>query len=188
MGKVESIRFEGTNMNMRVLAPIAGELRVDQSVSHDGVCLTVTNADTEGYSVTLVEESLKKSRFSQIKEGEFINLERSMASNGRFDGHIVQGHVDMVGECLEVIENEGSWTYTFKYAQDLEHIVVEKGSVCINGISLTCFDCTEEKFSVAIIPYTYENTNIRDVKAGSLVNLEFDVIGKYVARILSLQR
>ena len=188
MGEVTAIEKEGTNVHMRIKSNLARELHVDQSMSHDGVCLTVTKADNDGYTVTMVDETLKKSKFGEVTPGDKINLERSMASGGRFDGHIVQGHVDMVGECISVEEADGSWVYRFRYKPDVEHIVVEKGSICVNGISLTCFECTNDMFSVAIIPYTYENTNIQDVKSGTKVNLEFDVIGKYVARILSMQR
>ncbi len=164
---------------------LAAELKIDQSVSHNGVCLTVVEVGEGIYAVTAVEETLLKTNLGTLKTDSEVNLERCMLANGRFDGHIVQGHVDQTGRCTQVQERDGSWLYDFSFDATVGNILVEKGSVCINGVSLTVFDVTGASFRVTIIPYTYENTNFRSLKAGDTVNLEFDILGKYVQRILS---
>lgn len=184
VGKVVDIRQEGTNLTFQVESSLAGELKVDQSLSHNGVCLTVTAVTGDSYAVTAVEETLLKTNLGQLKVGSVVNLERCMVANGRFDGHIVQGHVDQTGVCTQVQERDGSWLFDFEFDSSVGNILVEKGSVCANGVSLTVFDVTDASFRVAIIPYTYENTNFHGLKTGSLVNLEFDILGKYVQRIL----
>ena len=185
MGEVKKKVAEGTNVHLTVESILAGELRVDQSISHNGVCLTVTKLYDNSFEVTAVEETLKKSNLGQVKIGDKLNLERCMAADGRFDGHIVQGHVDQTAICTGISDRQGSWIFDFEFDPKNESIVVEKGSVCVNGVSLTCFNVTEKSFSVAIIPYTYEHTNFHQLQAGNQVNLEFDVIGKYVKKIMS---
>ena len=185
MGEVKKKVAEGTNVHLTVESILAGELRVDQSISHNGVCLTVTKLYDNAFEVTAVEETLKKSNLGQVKIGDKLNLERCMAADGRFDGHIVQGHVDQTAICTGISDQQGSWIFDFEFDPKNENIVVEKGSVCVNGVSLTCFNVTEKSFSVAIIPYTYEHTNFHQLQAGDQVNLEFDVIGKYVKKIMS---
>ncbi|GHB58701.1 riboflavin synthase [Persicitalea jodogahamensis] len=184
LGQVTDIRQEGSNLTFHLNSPLAGELKVDQSLSHNGVCLTVTAVMGDSYSVTAVQETLSKTNLGQLKIGSRVNLERCMVANGRFDGHIVQGHVDQTGVCTEVQELDGSWLFDFSFDAFLGNILVEKGSICINGVSLTVFDVTDDTFRVTIIPYTYENTNFHELRAGSIINLEFDVLGKYVQRIL----
>lgn len=185
IGVVESIEKDGSNKIFCVDSPLSHELHVDQSLSHNGVCLTVTKVSDGKHWVTAIDETLQKSNLGLLKEGDLINLERSMTSGGRFDGHIVQGHVDQTATCKDVKVEDGSWVYTFEF-ENKTHLLVEKGSVCVNGISLTCFDITDRSFKVAIIPYTYENTNLKDVKTGSAINLEFDIVGKYIARMYQL--
>ncbi len=187
VGKVIDIQQEGTNLTFTLSSSLADELKVDQSVSHNGVCLTVTAVTGDAYAVTAVEETLLKTNLGKLKVGSAVNLERCMVANGRFDGHIVQGHVDKTGTCTQVQERDGSWLYDFEFDAGLGNILVEKGSICINGVSLTVFDVTHASFRVTIIPYTYENTNFHKLRAGSVVNLEFDILGKYVQRILGLQ-
>lgn len=184
MGEVKSLENEGSNIHFEIECGMTDELKIDQSVSHNGVCLTVVKTNGDRYWVTAIEETLKKSNLADWKVGDKINLERCMPANGRFDGHIVQGHVDQVGKVVSIQEQEGSWKFGFQYDPSLGNITVEKGSVCINGTSLTCFDSKEEGFSVAIIPYTYEHTNFHLLKTGDKVNLEFDILGKYIQRIL----
>ena len=182
-GKVKAIETEGSNVHFFIEAPLTNELQVDQSVAHNGVCLTTVEIDKKVYKVTAVDETLKKSNLGNLKPGDFVNLERSMIANGRFDGHIVQGHVDETANCSGIMEQDGSWLFSFK----LDHptnLLVEKGSVTINGISLTCFDVTSDSFVCAIIPYTFEHTNFGTMSAGDKVNIEFDVVGKYVANML----
>ncbi|RLD24496.1 MAG: riboflavin synthase [Bacteroidetes bacterium] len=186
-GKVTAIETEGNNVHFFVEAPMTKELQVDQSVSHNGVCLTTVDIDKDVYKVTAVDETLKKSNLGDLKPGDYVNLERSMVSNGRFDGHIVQGHVDETAICSEITEEDGSWLFTFKLAKPT-NLMVEKGSVSINGISLTCFDVTSQQFTCAIIPYTFEHTNFGTLKAGDKVNIEFDIVGKYVAKMLEAQQ
>jgi riboflavin synthase len=167
---------------------VSNEFHVDQSVSHNGVCLTVTRVDGDRHFVTAVEETLKKSNLGEISTGDKINIERCMIANGRFDGHIVQGHVDTTAKVTQISDSEGSWYFDFELSEPHHGYLVEKGSICINGVSLTCFDVTETKFRVAIIPYTYEHTNFNSFKTGQRVNIEFDIIGKYVKSLLANQK
>lgn len=177
------------NLHITLHCSFVDELKIDQSISHDGVCLTVVKKTDETYTVTAIQETLDKSNLGVAKVGNKINLERSMLMNGRLDGHIVQGHVDQTATCLEVKEADGSWYFTFQYEVDKEmaaqgYITVEKGSVCVNGVSLTVVNSKDDRFSVAIIPYTYEYTNFHQIKPGSIVNLEFDIIGKYISKLM----
>ncbi len=188
LGKVVDIKLLNSNIDYVVSSPVSKHLKIDQSVSHNGVCLTVVDVNNAGWHrVTAIEETLRKTNLSLLHVGDEINIERCLAANGRFDGHLVQGHVDQTGACIGVEAQNGSWIYTFKYNPSEQNIVVEKGSICVNGISLTAFSTANDVFSVAIIPYTHEHTNIKQVKVGSLVNLEFDIVGKYIARILDLR-
>jgi len=182
---VEQIVKEGTNKHFCFVSPIGQELKVDQSVSHNGVCLTVTKVDGNQHWVTAIDETLKKSTLGLLTPGDEVNLERCMIANGRFDGHVVQGHVDQTGMCISVEDAGGSWIFNFEYDSSFGNITVEKGSISINGVSLTCFNSKDNGFTVAIIPYTFEHTNFHEIKAGTLVNLEFDIIGKYVKRLLN---
>ena len=184
LGEVLEIRKEGTNAHIKISSNIANELRVDQSISHNGVCLTVTKVEDSHYWVTAIDETLLKSNLGKLKQGDTINLERCMIANGRFDGHIVQGHVDQTGICKSIKEVEGSWLFDFEYDASQGNVTVEKGSICINGISLTCFNSLANGFTVAIIPYTFNHTNFKYLKIGDYVNLEFDIIGKYVKKLL----
>jgi riboflavin synthase len=184
LAEVRRITVEGTNKHFLMGSAIGNELKVDQSVSHNGVCLTVTHVEAGTYGVTAIQETLLKSTLGSLETGDVINIERCMLNNGRFDGHIVQGHVDQVGVVKMITEVGGSWLFDFEYDPSLGNVTVEKGSVSINGVSLTCFNSTHDGFTVAIIPYTYEHTNFHQLKSGSLVNLEFDIIGKYVKRLL----
>lgn len=183
LGKVKSIEKDGSNIHFQIQSDISKELKVDQSVSHDGVCLTVTWVGEGQHRVTAIDETLGRSNLGVWNIGSDVNLERCMPSNGRFDGHVVQGHVDQMATVVGIKEEDGSWLYDFSF-DPKEEIVVDKGSICVNGISLTCFNATEDSFRVAIIPYTYEHTNFRHLDVGSQVNLEFDIIGKYVRRLL----
>lgn len=184
IGKVKEIKHDRTNKSFCFESSISHELRVDQSVSHNGVCLTVTNVEVNTHWVTAIDETLIKSNLGKLKTGDEVNLERCMIANGRFDGHVVQGHVDQTGKCISVKDQDGSWLFEFEYDPTTGNVTVEKGSISINGVSLTCFNSKENRFTVAIIPYTYEHTNFHQIKEGSLVNLEFDIIGKYVKRLL----
>lgn len=183
-GIVEEIRSEKENVHFRLKAPIARELRVDQSVSHNGVCLTVTNIDGDSYWVTAIHETLIRSNLGQLKKGDRVNLERCMIMNGRLDGHIVQGHVDQTGVVSSVEDQDGSWLFRFQYDPTIGNLTVEKGSIAVNGVSLTCFDSRDDGFSVAIIPYTFQHTNFGALRSGDMVNLEFDIIGKYVKKLI----
>ncbi len=185
-GKVENIEKEGTNVHFTISSPISHELKIDQSVAHNGVCLTVTSLLENKYTVTAIEETLIRSNIGQLKNGTSVNLERAMLQHGRLDGHIVQGHVDATATCVSIKEVEGSWYFTFKFDKKNAHLLVDKGSVCVNGVSLTVVSPDEATFSVAIIPYTYEHTNFNQLKIGSSVNLEFDILGKYIARYADL--
>ncbi len=187
MGRVVRIVQEQSNRHFLIDSPISNELKVDQSLAHNGVCLTVTKITDEGHWVTAVDETLKKSNLGDWKEGSVVNLERSMPANGRFDGHIVQGHVDQAGICTRVEVVEGSWLFDFEYDSSGGNITVEKGSICIDGVSLTCFNSKNGSFRVTIIPYTYEHTTFGVLKAGDRVNLEFDILGKYIQRLLQKQ-
>lgn len=182
-GKINSITTEGTSLHFEIESSISSELKVDQSVAHDGVCLTVTKVDGNVHTVTAVEETLKRTTLGKMKPGMKINLERSMPANGRFDGHIVQGHVDQLGECRSIEERDGSWLMEFIYNPGTENITVNKGSICINGISLTCFDSRDGAFRVTIIPHTMSHTNFGNLKEGDKVNLEFDIVGKYIQKL-----
>lgn len=186
LGIVKKIEKEGTNINITIETKIADELRIDQSMAHDGVCLTIVKVNTEEktYVVTAIQETLDKTCLSDWKVGYEVNLERSMAMGDRFDGHIVQGHVDQTAECTKVTEEDGSWRFYFKYDISKNNITVPKGSISVNGVSLTVVDSGKGIFSVAIIPYTYDVTNFHNFKPGTIVNIEFDVFGKYVARLL----
>ena len=184
-GLVSGIEAEGTNLTFRIESALASELKIDQSVSHNGVCLTVTSVADGSYTVTAVDETLKKTNLGRIKPGDRVNLERCMPANGRFDGHIVQGHVDQTGVCMAVQDMNGSWLYDFEYDAASDNVTVEKGSICINGVSLTVFNSQPNGFRVTIIPYTYEHTNFRELKAGDTVNLEFDIVGKYIKKMLA---
>ena len=187
-GEVVQSTPEGTNLSFQLRSSLASQLKVDQSLSHNGVCLTVTAIEGDTYLVTAVEETLKKTNIGQLLPGSVVNLERCMAADGRFDGHIVQGHVDQTGVCTYVEERDGSWLFDFAFDATLGNILVEKGSICINGVSLTVFNAGPDSFRVTIIPYTYEHTNFHALKSGDTVNLEFDILGKYIQRILSQAR
>jgi riboflavin synthase len=184
-GEVLAIRNEGTNRHFTIASPISRELKTDQSVSHNGVCLTVVEADQRTHKVVAIQETLTKSSLGKLREGDRLNLERCMLNNGRFDGHIVQGHVDQTGIVKSITEAGGSWLFEINYDPAVGNVTVEKGSVAVNGVSLTCFNSKVDGFTVAIIPYTYEHTNFHQLKAGDTVNLEFDIIGKYVQRLLN---
>jgi riboflavin synthase len=186
-GIVMDIKTEGTNKHFLLSCPFTEELKVDQSLAHNGVCLTVVHLAGKEYQVTAIDETLKKTNLNDLRVGDQVNLERCMTANGRFDGHVVQGHVDQTAVCTGVVDQNGSWLYTFNYDSASGNITVEKGSICVNGISLTVVNSKPDAFSVAIIPYTYEHTNLKHVQPGVRVNLEFDIIGKYVARLLGRQ-
>ena len=186
-GRVSNLKREQDNLQIIIESNLSNELKIDQSVSHNGVCLTVVALAEGTHTVTAVSETLNKSNLGKLQEGDLVNLERCMQMNGRLDGHIVQGHVDQTGICTGLIDMNGSWEYTFSYDAASGNITVEKGSICVNGIGLTVINSKENYFSVAIIPYTYEHTNMQNLKIGDTVNLEFDIIGKYVARLM-LQR
>ena len=181
-GKIVSIETNGSNKSFRIASSISNELRIDQSVSHDGVCLTVEAVEGTMHCVTAIEETLSKTNLCSKKNNDAINLERCMLMNGRLDGHIVQGHVDSTATCIDVETKNGSWEYRFQIPAEFTHLIIEKGSVCLNGISLTVFDIKFNSFKVAIIPFTYQHTNINTIQKGSVVNIEFDMIGKYLAR------
>ena len=179
---VEKIEKDKGNLNISLKSSITKELKVDQSLCHNGVCLTVVKLNDDIYTVTVIAESLKKTNLGELKPGDIVNLERSMSVNSRFDGHVVQGHVDEVAVCSESFETNGSWKYVFKHSE--QNITVEKGSITINGVSLTVVNSNSSSFSVAIIPYTYENTNFKKIVDGSKVNLEFDILGKYISKLI----
>ena len=181
-GKIDSVETNGSNKTFWIDSNISSELKVDQSVSHDGVCLTVEAISENMHRVTAIQETLEKSNLNNWKENDVINLERCMQMNGRLDGHIVQGHVDAVATCIDVEEKNGSWEYRFQIPAEFTHLIIEKGSVCLNGISLTAFNIKFNSFKVAVIPFTYQHTNIHSIKKNSVVNIEFDIIGKYLAR------
>lgn len=182
-GEIKSVRREGTNIHYTVQSGISRELKIDQSVAHNGVCLTVVALSEDTHTVTAIDETLQKTNLSGLKEGNKVNLERCMQMNGRLDGHIVQGHVDQTAVCIKRAQLDGSWEYRFKYDASSGNVTVEKGSVCVNGISLTVVNSASDEFSVFIIPYTFEHTNLHEVHEGDIVNIEFDIIGKYVARL-----
>ena len=184
MAEVVDVKPNKNNLDITFKSDLLSELKVDQSISHNGVCLTVADISNETYLVNVVKETIDKSNFDSIRVGDMVNVERSMMLNDRLDAHIVQGHVDQIAECLSIDEQGGSYVMTFKYKKS-ENITVEKGSICVNGISLTVCNSKENTFSVAIIPYTWDNTNLKNINVGDTVNLEFDIVGKYIAKLLS---
>lgn len=185
LGEVVAIQNEQSNKHFTLRCPFAQELKIDQSLSHNGVCLTVIALSEEQYTVTAISETLSRTNLGRLQQGDKVNLERCLLANSRYDGHIVQGHVDQIGICQEVVDKQGSWLYRFAYApQAAGNVTVAKGSICVNGISLTVVESGTDFFSVAVIPYTYAFTNLQYVRPGDQVNLEFDIIGKYVARLL----
>ncbi|KQC32333.1 riboflavin synthase subunit alpha [Nonlabens sp. YIK11] len=184
--KIIQIDQDQSNVHFTLENDLASELKVDQSVSHDGVCLTVVELSGKQYKVTAINETLKKTNLGAWKVGDLVNMERAMLMNARLDGHIVQGHVDQIATCIEKSEENGSWIFSFEYDPSSNNVTIEKGSICINGVSLTVVNSRESSFSVAIIPYTYEHTGFKRLEVRDTVNLEFDVIGKYVKRLMSL--
>ena len=182
LGYITAIQKEGENIHFTVKSPFTNELKVDQSVAHNGTCLTVVSINNDEYTVTAILETLEKTNLGEWKVGTKVNLERCMQMNGRLDGHIVQGHVDTTATCKNIEDQNGSWKFTFNYLT--EQVTVEKGSITVNGVSLTVVDSKDRQFSVCIIPYTYEHTNFHQLKIGDKINLEFDIIGKYVARLM----
>lgn len=188
MAVVKRLEKENSNLHLYLECSFTPELKVDQSLAHNGVCLTVVEISGREYRVTAIEESLQRSNLGQLQEGDRVNVERCMPLNGRLDGHLVQGHVDTMATCEGSENREGSWQFHFRYPANAEHITVPKGSITINGVSLTVVDSSADGFSVSIIPYTYEHTNFRYLQAGDAVNLEFDIIGKYVARLMEQRR
>ena len=186
LGKIEKLEREGDNLHITITSSLSPELKIDQSVAHNGVCLTVVQLNNSNYTVTAIEETLSKTNLGTLHEGDVVNLERAMILGTRLDGHIVQGHVDQTAICKEVVSKDGSWIFTFKYDSELNNVTIEKGSITVNGVSLTVVNSKPTEFSVAIIPYTYEHTTFKNFKKGTVVNLEFDVIGKYVKRLMSL--
>ncbi len=182
VGEVKSIQPLGSNLRFTINSTLAPKLKVDQSLSHNGVCLTVEETNDKTYTVTAIAETLSTSNLGNLRQGDRINLERSLTLQSLVDGHLVQGHVDATGQCTAVHPADGSHVFTFRYPETFQHLLVEKGSITVNGVSLTAFDCKPDHFSVAIIPYTFENTNFRDLQENKTVNLEFDIIGKYVRK------
>ena len=187
LGCVEALRFEGENLHITIKSLITNALKIDQSVAHNGVCLTVVAIEDNCYTVTAIKETLEKTNIGKLSKNELVNLERAMKLGDRLDGHIVQGHVDQTAICTEIVEENGSWVFTFEYDKQLSNITIEKGSITVNGVSLTVVNSKLNSFSVAIIPYTYEHTTFKHLKMNTTVNLEFDVIGKYVARLNDLR-
>lgn len=187
MGKVIELEKEGTNLVITVESKISPELKIDQSVAHNGVCLTVTDCTDSEHTVVAVEETLKKSNLANIRIGDLVNLERAMKLGDRLDGHIVQGHVDLKAECSQKKYKDGSWIFSFRYTENSAHVTVEKGSITINGVSLTIFNVSSSSFSVTIIPYTFNNTTFKHLQEGDEVNVEFDILGKYIERLYKLR-
>ncbi|WP_103069236.1 riboflavin synthase [Aquimarina sediminis] len=187
LGTVTSLHADKENLDITVRAGFTSELKIDQSVAHNGVCLTVVSIDNDSYTVTAIKETLDKTTLGNLVSGDVVNLERGMRLGDRLDGHIVQGHVDQTAVCKSISEADGSWYFTFSYDESLSNITIEKGSITVNGVSLTVVDSKKNEFSVAIIPFTYEHTNFNTFRVGTMVNLEFDVIGKYVQRITELR-
>ena len=186
LGKVEKIEKEGTNVHYTISCPLSNELKIDQSVSHNGACLTVIELSEGQHVVTAIEETINRTNIGNLKVGDIVNIERAMSASARLDGHFVQGHVDTTGKCIGVESSEGSWYYSFQYELKPEWLLVDKGSVCINGVSLTVVNPKDNTFSVAIIPYTHENTVFKAIDVGTEVNLEFDMIGKYITKYMQL--
>ena len=187
LAKVEQIEKENSNVHFTFSSNITHELKIDQSVAHNGVCLTVVKIKGNNYTVTAIDETLKRTNLGELTIGDLVNIERCMPANGRFDGHIVQGHVDTTAVCKKINDLNGSWEFEFEHAASPQHITVEKGSITINGVSLTVVNSTNNSFSVHIIPYTYEHTNFKSFKTGTKVNLEFDIVGKYVSKLMGLK-
>lgn len=183
LGTIQEIKKENTNVHITMNSSISSELQIDQSVAHNGICLTVVAIKDSSYTVTAIDETIKKTNLSDWKVGDSVNLERAMKLGDRLDGHIVQGHVDQTGICTTAKATDGSWLYRFEYDESLNNITIEKGSITVNGVSLTVVNSQKNKFSVAIIPYTHEHTNFKNFEVGTKINLEFDVIGKYVSRL-----
>ncbi|THV61330.1 riboflavin synthase [Flagellimonas alvinocaridis] len=188
LGKVEKLEKEGGNLHITLSSNITSELKIDQSVSHNGVCLTVVAIKDDLYTVTAIEETLIKSNIGDLKTGDVVNLERAMVLGARLDGHIVQGHVDQTAQCISMEQKDGSWVFRFQYDSSLNNVTIEKGSITVDGVSLTVVDSKKDSFSVAIIPYTFEHTRFNTYIMGTSVNLEFDVVGKYVARLMGLRQ
>lgn len=184
MGSLVRKEAKGTNVEFWFTSPFTQELKVDQSLAHNGVCLTVVEIQGDEYRVTAIDETLQKTNMGDVAIGQKVNLERCMAANARFDGHIVQGHVDLTGICTEIKDQQGSWEYRFTYPASSGHVTVEKGSICVNGTSLTVVDSQDDSFTVCIIPYTYEHTVFHQIKLGDRVNLEFDILGKYIKKLM----
>ena len=187
LGLIEEIRKEEDNLHITISSSITNELKIDQSVAHNGVCLTVVGIENDKYTVTAIKETILKTNLGEWRIADVVNLERAMKLGDRLDGHIVQGHVDQIGFCKSIEESNGSWYFTFEYDAALNNLTIEKGSITINGVSLTVVNSKDNEFSVAIIPYTYENTNFKNFKVGTKINLEFDVIGKYVTKLYSVK-
>jgi riboflavin synthase len=187
VGTIEKLEKDGGNLHITVRTSITNELKIDQSVAHNGVCLTVVDLKEDSYTVTAIQETLDKTNLGLLKEKEFINIERAMKLGDRLDGHIVQGHVDQIATCTTIKEEDGSWVFTFEYDKSLNNITIEKGSITVNGVSLTVVNSQLNSFSVAIIPYTFSHTTFKTLKIGDTINLEFDVIGKYVKRLNDLR-
>lgn len=185
-GIVKELISNGSNKTFWISSPLSDEFKVDQSVSHNGVCLTVEEVKAGQHRVTAIAETLEKTNLGEWKTGDSVNLERCLPMNGRLDGHFVQGHVDCTATCLEKIEENGSWEFVFEFPPAFATLIIEKGSICMNGISLTTFNVKKDSFTIAIIPYTFAHTNSNEIKPGSLVNLEFDIIGKYIQRIITI--
>lgn len=187
LGKITKIEYENTNIHLWVQCNFTHELKIDQSVAHNGICLTVVAISGDQYKVTAIEETRNKTSINHWKEGDVVNLERGLKLGDRLDGHLVQGHVDQVGTCVAISNHEGSWKYTFRHDPSTGNTTIEKGSITVNGVSLTVVDSKINEFSVAIIPYTYEHTTFQYLKVGDTINLEFDVFGKYVAKLQQIK-
>mgnify|MGYP000536594847 CR=1 FL=1 len=188
LGKVRQVKKEGRNVHLTVEADFTDELKIDQSVAHNGVCLTVVAINNKSYTVTAIDETLLKSNIGDLSLGSLVNLERCLQAGQRLDGHVVQGHVDQKGVCNKIEELDGSWKYWFTYQPSAGMLTVTKGSICVNGVSLTVVDSIKNQFSIALIPYTYEHTNFKNLSINDSVNLEFDIIGKYVARLMEFNQ
>lgn len=188
LGIIKDLKKDNNNLNITVFSSITHELKIDQSVAHNGVCLTVIAINNGEYTVTAIKETIEKTNLADWRVGDLLNLERAMKLGERLDGHIVQGHVDQTGICKSIEEANGSWYFTFEYDSNFNNITIEKGSITINGVSLTVVNSKEKEFSVAIIPYTFEHTNFKNIQIGTTINLEFDVVGKYVAKLYSLRQ
>jgi len=188
LGRIHEIQKDQNNLHITVEATITNELKIDQSVSHNGICLTVVAIKDSFYTVTAIQETILKTNIGDWQVNDVVNLERGMKLGDRLDGHIVQGHIDQTGICTKIEEANGSWNYTFEYDKTLNNITIEKGSITVNGVSLTVVNSKDSEFSVSIIPYTFENTNFKNFKPGTKINLEFDVVGKYIARLYSIKK